>query len=305
MRNLKKVCGGGEVKYKSLGFTSLDDYFKYFLNTLLPTNKTYSYFVDWQRVLKNIKRYKTELHILNSLRNENEHSIRSSFIKLATKYPEIISVLPALIAERVKNDHLMVFDEEIDKFIDFNFNTSSYSEDELDQIAKFCEKTGIFRLILSVKDLYDYLLGVEVGIDTNARKNRSGKIFEKIVGRMLENKLIDKNYKIVPQDPNISLYITKKGKRINKHDFVVYKNEEVIAIIEVNFYNTPGSKPDSIVGNYISLFKEAKKRGLDFIWVTDGSAWKDMRHYLRKAMEEMDWVLNYNITKNDVMEILK
>ena len=293
------------MKYESLGFSSLDDYFSRFLGTLLPTNKTYSYFVDWQRVLRNIKRYKTELHLLNSLRNENERSIKDSFINLATRYPEIISVLPALIAERVENGHLMIFDEELDKFIDFNFNASSYSEDELDQIAKFCEKTGIFRLILSVKDLYDYLLGVEVGIDTNARKNRSGKIFEKIVGRMLGNKLRNGNYKVIPQDPSISLYVTKKGKRINRHDFVVYKNEEAIAIIEVNFYNTPGSKPDSIVGNYISLSKEAKKRGLDFIWITDGPAWRDMRHYLRKAMEEMDWVLNYNIAKKEIKKIIK
>ncbi len=293
------------MKYKVLGFSTLDDYLKHFLTTLLPTNKTYSYFVDWKRVLRNVKRYRAELHLLNSLRNETKKSIKDSFIELSRKYPRIVSALPVLIAERIENGRLTIFDDELDKFIEFNFDTLSYSEEKLNQISKFCEKTGIFDLILSVKDLYDYLLGVEVGIDTNARKNRSGKIFEKIIEKMLMNMLGTKGYKIVPQDPGISLYITNKGKRINKHDFVIYKRGKAIAVIEVNFYNTTGSKPDSIVGNYISLFREAKKKNLKFIWITDGPAWKEMKHYLRKAMEEIDWVINYNIAKNKIRSIIE
>ena len=292
------------MKFRELGFLSLDEYLTHFLNTLLPTNKTYTYFVDWGKVLKDVKKYTVQLHLLNSLRDENKQNIKKAFIKLCKKYPEVISALPILIAERLKKQELLIFDDKLDKIIKFNFDAPTFSDDELQQITNFCEKTGIFDLILSVKDLYDYVLGVEVGMDTNTRKNRSGKIFESIIANMLKKKLKSTDYHIITQDPNVSLYVTQ-DRGINKHDFVIYKGKKVKAIIEVNFYNTVGSKPEAIVGNYINLSEEAKKRGLEFIWITDGIAWNHMQHYLRKAMEEMDWIMNYNIAKHKITAILK
>jgi len=135
-----------------------------------------------------------------------------------------------------------------------------------------------------------------VGLDTNARKGRSGKIFEKMVLELLK-KHIPKYVSLVPQDRDFSLYETigrTKREKAKRHDFVIYYNDTPLIVIEANFYNTQGSKPTEIVGSYINLNRVAEKKGLVFVWVTDGPAWKKMREALQRGMHEIDWVVNYS-----------
>ena len=151
-------------------------------------------------------------------------------------------------------------------------------------------------LFNEVKDIHDYLLGVEVGIDTNARKNRSGNIFEKMCQQKIK-RLLGKEYKPKNNDPNFSLYpIVTKGKSKGKtHDIVIYKNNKPILIVECNFYNVTGSKPISIAESYIEMYKVAKENEVEFLWVTDGPAWHKMKEPLIRSMNEIDWVLNYRM----------
>jgi type II restriction enzyme len=284
------------VDYTTLGFTTFDHYFDTFIDTLLPTNKTYDYFVDWKKVKSAVTKYRNQIFLLNSLR-EAKDGLKDEFANLIVEYPEVIEVIPLLIAERVNNGKVDVFDPEIEKFIIYDFNKRKMDKKEVDELIRFCEKAGILTLLTEVKDLYDYLLGVEVGLDTNARKNRSGEIFEKLVFASLKKQL-PTNVKIAYQDPGFSLYKTlgrSKKEQAKKHDFVIYSNRQPKFVIEANFYNVSGSKPISIAESYVTLQKEAKKYDITFVWITDGPAWHQMKEPLQRAMESIDFVINYRM----------
>lgn len=278
------------VKFKELGFESFEEYFDSFLNSLLLSNKTYEYFVDWNKVKTAIKTYIIEISLLNSLTKVPSPEKEKHLFNLLLKYPKTIEVIPLLIAERIQNGRINIFDLDKEEIIEYNFKPSNINENIISQVINFCKKTGILSLFEEINDVYDYLMGVEVGIDTNARKNRSGEIFENMCQQKI-NKLLEKEkeYKVINNDPQFSLY---PGKT---HDMVIYKNNEPFLIIECNFYNVAGSKPISISESYIEMHKKAKERKLEFLWITDGPAWNEMKEPLKRSMQELDWVLNFKM----------
>lgn len=284
------------VKFKELGFSTFEEYKNKFFNTLLQSNKTFEYFIDWNKVKTTVNKYVNELSLLNSLTKIDITKRVKHLHFLLTKYPKVVEVIPLLIAERVKNGKINVFDPETESFLSFEFKHSKVNEKTIPKIINFCIKTGILDLFQDIKDLYDYLLGIEVGLDSNARKNRSGDIFEKMCQQKLK-KLIGSKYKIVNNDPNFSLYhiIIKNKNKGKTHDVVIYKSNKPILIGEFNFYNTTGSKPISIAESYMEMCRIAKKHGVEFLWVTDGPAWLNMKEPLLRSMEEIDWILNYRM----------
>ncbi len=286
------------VNYKVLGYNTFEEYKLDFVHTLLPTNKTYEYFVDWEKVHTHLKKYKYEISLLDSLLRVSSTQRVTEFKTLIRKYPKVVELIPILVAERVKNAKINLFDPEYMRFFEIRFSESDAIK-ELDKIVRFVDKTGLFSLMNEIKSFYDYLLGVEVGLDTNARKNRSGKIFENMVQDKVENILSGK-YRIVRNDKNFSLYpkIKKdKKSKSKKHDIVIWGKDAKIpvGIIECNFYNVTGSKPVSISESYVEMYSVALKLGITFVWVTDGGAWKNMEDSLYRAMEEIEWVLNFRM----------
>lgn len=299
------------VKFKELGFEEFKEYSQTFFDNLIDTNKTYNYFVDWDKVRKNVKKYLKQIALLNSLvrvpAEEREPYLKS----LITESPKILEVISLLIAERLKDGKLNILDlNKLDVF-SIDFTPNNITDEKIEIIVTFCRETGVLDLFNEIKDIYDYLFGVEVGLDSNARKNRSGDIFENICFNYLKNiiqtELSDKNFKIKEKDRSVQLI---KGKI---HDIIIYKDERPILIIECNFYNTSGSKPIAIAESYIELEKIAKEKGLDFLWVTDSSAWLEMRDKIIECMEKMSWILNFkmlnlipkvleDIEKRDIIE---
>ncbi|MFN3946994.1 MAG: DpnII family type II restriction endonuclease [Aquificaceae bacterium] len=227
-----------------------------------------------------------EICLLNSL-TKVEGSKRENHMKeLIINYPKVLEVLPLLIAERVHEGKIKIFDDEIFEVIEFEFMVKDkYKEEEVENIVKFCRETGIMDLFEEIKDLYDYLFGVEVGLDSNARKNRSGEIFEKTCVEKIK-KIVRDRFKIVEQAPTLS-----KGRR---HDLVIYarKPQKPLLVVECNFYNTEGSKLQTIAREYIKLKEELSKKHIGFLWITDGPAWKKMRRDIEESMEKLDWILN-------------
>lgn len=289
------------IRFRELGFHTFEEYAKEFFNSLLNTTKTYEYFVDWQKVKDNVKKYLNEISLLNSLTKVGKSKRKEYLNSLLNEYPKVIEVIPLLIAERVKNGIVDIFDTSLEKFIRFQFIPNKINSKIIPRIIEFCIKTGIIDLFDEVKDIYDYLLGIEVGIDTNARKNRSGEIFEKMCQQKIKS-FISTKYKIVNNDSNFSLY----SEKVKVHDIVIYKDDKPILVIECSFYNVPGSKPISTAESYIEMYKEAKKQKIEFLWVTDGPAWRKegMKKHLDKTMRELDWVLNFKMLKL-VEKILK
>jgi len=293
------------VKFKELGFRDFEEYVTYFFDTLLPTNKTYKYFVDWDKVKSTINKYLDEISLLNSLTKVSPVKREKRLYSLLIKYPQIVEIIPLLIAERVKDGKIDIFDPDLEQFLTFEFEHSKINEEKIPKIIEFCRKTGIMDLFQEVKDIHDYLLGVEVGVDTNTRKNRSGNIFEDMCQKKIRQ-LVGKEYKIVNNDLHFSLYPTIiKGKSRGKtHDIVIYRDNKPVLIVECNFYNVAGSKPISIAESYIEMYKIAKEKGVEFLWVTDGPAWYKMKEPLIRSMKEMDWILNYRML-NLIEKILR
>lgn len=282
------------VKFELLGFDNLDEYMDYFMKTLMQTNRTYDYYVNWEKVKNNVQNYVTEISILNSLTkievSQRENKLRSLIIK----YPEIIQVIPLIIAVREKN--LVVFDLIDNLYKKFDFSGQNI---ELENIINFCKNSGIIELFGEINDLYAYLLGMEVGLDSNARKNRSGKIFENIIELLLNKKLSDyKNFHFEAEDSKIKI------KRNKRADFVIYKNQVPKIVIECNFYGSTGSKPIETANAYIDLEKKLKEEDLTFIWITDGPGWPKMHVPLYNSAKEIDFIVNYHILDEKLDDII-
>ncbi|ACI19398.1 DpnII family type II restriction endonuclease [Dictyoglomus thermophilum] len=285
------------VKFKELGFKDFDEYKSYFFDNLLSSNKTYDYFVDWTKVKEAVNQHLIELSLLNSLTKVEPKDIKKHLQDLLLEYPQVVEVIPLLIAERIRNGKIDIFEPSIEEFITFEFERSRINESNVYQIVNFCHKTGILDLFQEVTDIHDYLLGVEVGLDTNARKNRSGDIFERMCQQKIKKLISTEDYVMVENDSNFSLYpvISKEESKGKTHDIVIYKNNSPILIIECNFYNVVGSKPISIAESYIEMNRAAKEKGIDFLWITDGPAWHHMKEPLLRSMKEIDWILNFKM----------
>ena len=53
--------------YNKKQLTTPKDVFRYLVETILLNNRTWEYFINWDKVFNNVNQYKIELNILNSL----------------------------------------------------------------------------------------------------------------------------------------------------------------------------------------------------------------------------------------------
>lgn len=147
---------------------------------------------------------------------------------------------------------------------------------------------------------------VEVGLDSNARKNRSGSFMEKVVEEELQN--ISKEFKDIEIFPKGKFSkLEERGVKVPKElqhrtpDFAIKKGTKLLSM-EVNFYSGQGSKPQEIVDAYINRQRELQNSGWQFIWITDGNGWRQGQNQIRKAIEQMDFVLNINFIKKGFLK---
>jgi hypothetical protein len=237
-----------------------------------PSIADYKYFVDFDKVFKNVEAVKIPLNILNSLIGSK--NIEAEFENILAKYPETLRCIPVLLAKRELD--IMAMDEEGQN--DFHFNEFNY---EISDYTKFMRKTGLFDLIQNhvVNNLVDYVTGVETGLDSNARKNRGGHLMENLVESYLVKAGLKKGETYfkemyiheIEKRWGIDLSsISNKGKAEKRFDFVV-KGKDVVYGIETNFYTSGGSKLNETARSYKTITMETKD--LDyfrFVWFTDG-----------------------------------
>lgn len=286
------------VRYDILGFESESEYFNYFFRTLLQTNWTYDYFVKWKKVKENVRKYVKEISLLNSISKVLPESRKEELKSIFIKYPETIPVVPSIIALREQNISVLEIGEKAFYKV-FDFSRKRISESEAENLTVFCEKVGVLSLFGEINDLYAYLLGVEVGLDSNARKNRSGEIFQQLSSLLLKKRLRDLNLEIRTEDPNVQ---TARSKRA---DFVIYSGGKPRIAVECNFYNTTGSKPIETANAYIDLQRKIhEKSGFSFIWITDGPAWEKMRLTVVQCFREIDFPMNYTIANEKLDRVV-
>jgi len=293
------------VRYELMGYKSFEEYINDFMKTLMPSNKTYDFFVDWKRVKERVKRYIKEISILNSLTKVKNNERIKLLKEIFMNYPETIPVIPLMLA--IDNNSVTIL-EITDKisFIKHVFERRVLSEDELDNLIEFCQKTGLLNIFDEIQDLYAYILGVEVGKDSNARKNRSGEIFQGLVELLIKNIITSiglENKIRLKTEQDVRRYGLNIRRRNKKVDFVLIDRGRLRAIIECNFYNVPGSKPIEVASAYVDFNNMLRKKNVIFIWITDGPAWLKMKNDIVQAAMEIDYVLNLKLAEKHLPKI--
>lgn len=296
--------------YKILKVDSPEAVINKFYDTLIDTNRGYNFFVDWSKVIRHVEKYKIEFNILNTLIGSKDFD--SDLKRILTQYPQVLPVIPILLAIR-GNKFKVVKD-----FIDDNSGTVTYdfrkrrlSSEEVDAIIEFFHKTGLkqFFLEMSSKSVQDYVMGVEVGMDTNARKNRSGSAMEMVLKPIIEeiiakqkssyNMLFQKQFKYLKDNFNFKV---NSSIRNRKADFIIIKDKCKVINIEVNFFSGSGSKPQEIVDSYIERQNELRENGFEFIWITDGIGWREQKNQIEKGFIKIDYLFNLHFVRMGLLE---
>lgn len=277
--------------------------FDKWLSKFRPSISSYDYYIDFEKVVRNVEEIKVELNILNSLIGSK--NIEEDFERIVTKYPETLQCVPLLLA--VRGYEIYAQDEE-GAFL-YNFKKMNYS---VEQYKVFMRKTGLFDMIENhlVNNLVDYALGIETGLDSNGRKNRGGHQMEDLVEKYIKAAgfVKDVSYfkemyiKDIEAKWGLDLSsLSSDGKSTKRFDFVV-KTENMVYGIETNFYTGGGSKLNETARSYELLSQHADAiEGFTFVWITDGIGWKSARGNLRETFEVMDTIYNIDDMENGVM----
>ena len=278
--------------------------FNEWLNKFIDSVADWRYYTDFPKVYNNVDVIKVELNLLNSLINSKD--IENDFRNLVVKYPEVLKAIPILLAKR--GSEVRVVDKGKDK--NFNFNKLNYT---IDEYVYFMDKTGLFDLLSNhiISDLLDYVKGVEVGLDSNARKNRTGKAMENIVESFIVDAgfIKDVNYFKEMRTSEIrdrfgidlQLESLDESKAEKRFDFVI-KSETIVYAIEINFYSGGGSKLNETARSYKMLAQEASTiPGFRFVWITDGIGWNTARRNLEETFDVLEDIYNINDLESGIL----
>ena len=266
----------------------------------------FGYYIDFAKVYKNVDSVKIELNILNSLIGSK--NIESDFESLIAKYPETLKCIPILLAVR----EYEIFAGENGDVKLYTFNTQINT---VEDYKLFMRKTGLFDLLSNhiINNLYDYVTGVETGLDSNGRKNRGGHQMEDLVESYIQKAGFKRDVHYfkemyvseVSRKWNIDLSaVSNQGKMEKRWDFVV-KTDNCIYLIETNFYGSGGSKLNETARSYKTIATEMKNvKGAKFVWFTDGAGWKSAARNLEETFDVLDDIYSINDMQNGIMKTL-
>lgn len=287
---------------------SEEQIFENLISSLKPSITLWTYFVNWGKVLKNTHAIELYLNQLNYLIGKDNFDDEFKF--LLKESPKVIKVLPALAvrdgANTKKFKIIASFENNRLIYEDYDFSKTEVNDEDILKYLEFVTKTGIKDLLVNkrIKNLVDYMIGVEAGLDSNGRKNRSGTSMETIVESFIKDFCTKRNYtylsqanaKSVRENWNIDIPVDKTSRR---YDFVINTGDELL-IIETNFYGGGGSKLKATAGEYRKLNADLDKR-FKFLWITDGYGWKTTHLPLREAFNELDYIFNLEMLEKGAL----
>lgn len=286
----------------------MDRNFNVWLSGFRDSIADYGYYIDFEKVHRNVESIKIELNILNSLIGSK--NIEEDFENLLKKYPEVLKCIPLLLAVRANE----IYCQDKNGGCLYQFNGFS---NNIDSYKYFMRETGLFDLLENhiVNNLVDYATGVETGLDSNGRKNRGGHLMEDLVESFIQKAgfIKDINYfkemyihQITDKwDIDLSA-ISNKGKMEKRFDFVI-KTPDMIYGIETNFYGSGGSKLNETARSYKTLAWETEEiDGFTFVWFTDGKGWTSARNNLEETFDVMQHIYNIKDLEDGVIsEVFK
>ena len=274
----------------------------------------YGFYINFDKVYRNVDNIKVELNILNSL--IGSHNIEEEFRCILSKYPEVLQCIPILLAVRASE----IYCQDDHGGILFNFNHKKLSlstEDDLDKYVYFMKETGLFDLLRKhiINNLVDYVMGVETGLDSNGRKNRGGHLMEDLVEKFIIKAGFIKGINYfkemyiheITEKWVIDLFaISNQGTTEKRFDFVV-KTDNMVYVVETNFYSGGGSKLNETARSYKTLALESNTIDeITFVWFTDGKGWNSAKNNLKETFDVMEHIYNIKDLENNIIsEVFK
>jgi type II restriction enzyme len=293
-----------------IGCGNAEQVFEYLIKNKKETIRSWDFFVDWAKINSRIEKIEPALNLWNVL--IGSENTKQKFITLASQYPEIIVLIPVLIAVRDKSIKVLApIENNVFNYKEYSFKIKNeYSESELIDIAEFLEKCGLLYMLENkkLKSIVDYVTGVEVGLDSNARKNRSGTSMETITELMIKRICDLHGYRYLAQATsskiekafNITVAVDKASR---SYDFAVLADTKLF-LIETNYYGGGGSKLKSVAGEFTTLYhlirNETPEHG--FIWITDGKGWGTAKKPLKEAFDATDCIMNLEMLDKGILE---
>lgn len=259
--------------------------FNKFMSQLKETNQTLDFFCDFEKISQKVEDIKLSLCMLNSLIGAAD--LRGSVETIWKRDPKAFSVMDILVAVRTRDKKKII--DSVGNCVPLESMFTS-----VDSVLIFLEKTGLGDILQhqKIKDLVDYVFGIETGLDTNARKNRSGRVMENTVSNILTEAGVPFRQEVYSREwKQITEVLGDDEKRF---DFVVETASKVY-LIEVNFYSDGGSKLNEVARSYSDIAPKINSvEGFEFVWITDGMGWKSAKNKLQEAYGIIPNV--YNLT---------
>lgn len=258
--------------------------FNKFMSQLAETNATLDFYTDFSKIRGNVRSIEIKLNTLNYLIGKDD--LAAAVKELWDNDKRVFSILDILIATR-QDQHK--------KYLDDMGKAHLVHEllDSYEGVMKFLNETGLTDILKNkdIKNLVDYVFGVEAGLDTHARKNRSGDITEMLFHRILTANGIEHRMEVYSREfPAIKEALGTDEKRF---DFVI-ETKRCTYLIEVNFYNGGGTKLNEVARSFSGIAPKVNKvDGYEFVWVTDGQGWNSARNKLEEAYNEIDRMYNF------------
>lgn len=269
--------------------------FDKFMSQLQETNQTLGFFCDFDKISANVDNIKLSLCMLNSMIGTTD--LRRSVETIWNRDRSAFSVMDILIAVRSEGKKV-VLNSAGDCIVLDRFFTS------IDGVLEYLEGTGLADLFRQkkIKDLVDYVFGIETGLDSNARKNRSGHVMEGMVASVLTNNNIEYRQEVYSTEwKDLQKVLGDDEKRF---DFVIQTPKKTY-LIEVNFYSGGGSKLNEVARSYSDIAPKINSvPGFEFVWITDGIGWKSAKNKLQEAYSIIPRI--YNLTSiNEFLQEVK
>ena len=256
--------------------------FDLFISQLSETNATLDYYTDFEKVIKNINKIAIKLNQLNYLIGKKD--LRKAIKELYDENPKVFEVLDILLAVRAKDKK-----KTLNENGEFVLLESYFAS--LQGVIDYIEQTGLAEIFKNknITNLVDYVFGVEVGLDTNARKNRGGENMAKAVALKFKGEHIPYRSEVNSTDFE---EIKTLGQDLKRFDFVI-KTKKKTYLIETNFYNSGGSKLNEVARAYTDIAPKINQyEKFEFVWITDGQGWLSTKNKLGEAYSLIPSVYN-------------
>lgn len=271
----------------------MSEQFKAFLSQLSETNATLDYFTDFEKIIPNINKISIKLNQLNYLLGKED--LEKAVEDLYQENPKVFEVLDILIAVRKKDQKKLINSVGDIVLMDSYFHSPK-------MIVEYIEGTGLADVFRNknITNLVDYVFGIEVGLDTNARKNRGGDNMSKAVSLIFDNANI-----FYKKEVSNTVYpeIVSLGVDVKRFDFVIKTNVKTY-LIETNFYNGGGSKLNETARSYSDVAPKINQySNFEFVWITDGQGWHSAKNKLEEAFNIIPSLYNLSTLNDFVVKV--